>query len=240
MCRMIAAPLGASGSLLIEPFLRMAQGRNAVNEHNRKLGEWTHPNGWGAVYEEAGELKAMRSIAACWEDPAIESLSSKRVFLFHARKASLGAVSLANTHPFEADVDGKRFFFCHNGTVRDPLPSPPTLTKDEPTDSERVFHRLIPFLREGRALDGLREVYGAFRDYTCLNTFLVGADDVWAVCLFTRDPVYYTLSLASSAHGPIVSSEPLAELSGERRPIGNGEALRIDRRSGAVETCAIQ
>ena len=209
---MVAAPLGAPGVLLTEPFLRMAQGRNAINEHNTKLGEWTHPNGWGAVYEEDGRIAVLRSVAPCWEDPAIETLSNKRVFLLHARRASLGAVSLANTHPFDVDLDGRRSFFCHNGTVRDPLPTPNSV-KDEPTDSERVFHHLIPFLREGRTLEGFREVYGRFRNYTCLNTFLLGPDDFSAVCLFTRDPVYYTLSLATSPHGPIVSSEPLAEFS---------------------------
>jgi predicted glutamine amidotransferase len=239
MCRMIAAPLGAPGDLLIAPFLRMARGENAINEHNTKVGQWTHANGWGAVYEEDGELKTLRSTEPCWDDPAIESLRDRRLFLLHARRASLGAVSLANTHPFDADVVGKRFFFCHNGTVRDLLPTPPTLAKAEPTDSERIFHRLIPYVRDGRTLEGFREVYGGFRDYTCLNTFLLGPEELWAVCLFTRDPAYYALALATSSHGPIVSSEPLAEFAGDRRPIASGTAVRVDRRSGAIGSQAL-
>ena len=41
MCRMIVAPLGISGHLLIDPFLRMAQGLNALSELNQALGNYT-------------------------------------------------------------------------------------------------------------------------------------------------------------------------------------------------------
>lgn len=239
MCRMIAAPMGVPGELLIEPFLRMAEGRNALNEHNTAYGERTHANGWGAVYEEDDRSKILRSVAACWEDEPIEALRGKRVFLLHARRASLGGVSLLNTHPFEHEIDGARWIFCHNGTVRDPLQTPPTLAKSGSTDSERVFHMLLPCLREGRALEGFRELYCGFRDFTSLNTFLLGHDDFWAVSLCTLDPVYYVLTLAKTPEGPIVSSEPLAEFATEQTSIHSGNILHIDRRTGAIETRAL-
>jgi len=236
---MIAAPLGVSGSLLIEPFLRMAQGRNALNEHNTAYGEWTHANGWGVVYEEDGRLRIDRSILACWEDPAIHALRDKRVFLLHARRASLGGVSLENTHPFEQEIDGACWSFCHNGTVRDELLALPTMAKEDATDSEKVFHRLMPYLHEGQVLKGFREVYCGFRNFTSLNTLLLGPDDFWAVSLCTRDPAYYTLTLADADNGPMVSSEPLVEFSKRQTPISDGTGVHVDRRTGTVETCSL-
>jgi predicted glutamine amidotransferase len=234
MCRMIAAPLGLSGRLLIDPFLRMAQGLNMLNERNTKLGEWTHVHGWGAVYEEAGQLRAVRSTEACWDDSLLRTLRDRRVFLLHARKASAGGKTLENTHPFECEIAGARWFFCHNGTVRDPLPDPLTPTEGS-TDSEKLFGLLQPYIDQDDVLAGLHAVYGGIHAFTSLNSFLLGPDDLWTVCLHTENPDYYTLTLAETDDGPIVSSEPLGELAGDRTAIPNGTALRIDRWSGAIE-----
>ena len=48
MCRMIAAPSGILGEGIIEPFVRMARGKNALHEHNTTLGEFQHPDGWAS------------------------------------------------------------------------------------------------------------------------------------------------------------------------------------------------
>jgi len=223
------------GDHLVEPFRRMAQGLNALNELNTSLGEWIHGDGWGAVYEEAERLKVSRSVAACWEAGAFESLRERQVFMIHARLATQGGVSLQNTHPFEMDVNSESWIFCHNGFVRDDLPIPSTLSKSDPTDSETVFHLLQPFLRVGDVLGGLREVYGAIQDFTSLNSFLLGPDEFWAVSLCAGNPNYYTLSLSETLHGPVISSEPLAELVPHWTPIPSGHVVRIDRRSGEIQ-----
>ena len=113
---MITAPLGLPGSLLVDPFLRMAQGRNTLSERNTKLGEITHGDGWGSVCEHGGKLSVRRSTRASWDDPEIETLRKQNVFLLHARRASKGSVILDNVHPFEQEIDGARWFFCHSGT----------------------------------------------------------------------------------------------------------------------------
>lgn len=235
MCRMIASPMGVPGHLLIDPFVRMAQGLNAVNEINTSYGKWVHGHGWGAVYEKDKRLEILRSAKACWDDPALETLRDERIFLLHARKASQGAVILDNTHPFDAEVDGARWIYCHNGTVRDSLGTPSTLRKTESTDSEKVFHLLLPYVRDDSVLAGLRAVYGEIRDFTCLNSFLLGPKVFWAVSLFVEDPNYYALSLTKGPIGPIFSSEPLAEITGEQEIIPNGHAVRVDRSTGEIE-----
>jgi len=230
MCRMIAAPMGALGSLLIDPFLRMARGENALNEHNTELGKWDHPDGWGAVTEDAGRLRVVRSTEACWDDLELERLRSQRIFLLHARKKSPGKkVELGQTHPFEHETAGASWAFCHNGTVRGIAPS-------GESDSREVFRRLLPHIADGRILEGILAVYGGFDDFTGVNTFLLGPEALWVVCLSSENPTYYALSLTQTEHGPIVSSEPLAELGTETTPLPNGTILRIDRRTGATQT----
>jgi predicted glutamine amidotransferase len=238
MCRMIAAPLGLSGRLLIDPFLRMAQGLNMLNERNTEFGKITHGDGWGAVYEDEGRMKSLRGLRPCWDDPAIKTLLDKSVILLHARRKSAGSVVLEDTHPFEREIAGARWFFCHNGTVRDPLPDPLTPTEGS-TDSERLFGLLQPYIDQDDVLAGLHAVYGGIHAFTSLNSFLLGPDDLWTVCLHTENPDYYTLTLAETDDGPIVSSEPLNELAREQTTILNGTVLRIDRWSGAIEMCTL-
>ncbi len=239
MCRMITAPLGVPGRLVIDPFVQMAQGLNAVNEINTSYGKWVHGHGWGAVYEKNGHLKILRSVEACWDDPVLETLRDERIFLLHARKASQGAVVLDNTHPFDYEVDGAHWIYCHNGTVRDSLETPSTLQKTESTDSEKIFHLLLPYMRNNRVLSGLRSVYGEIRDFTCLNSFLLGPEAFWAVSLYAENPNYYALSLTKGPDGPIFSSEPLAEISGTRTIIPNGHAVYVDRSTGKINVISL-
>ena len=229
---MIAAPHGVPGSLLIGPFLRMAQGQNELNEHNTAPGVWTHGDGWGAVFQGDDGRQVVRSVEACWDDARIEPLRDRRILLLHARRASQGRVVLENTHPFREAIGGESWFFCHNGTVRG-------LELHGRTDSQEVFDRLLPFVRDGRILPGLREVYGAIDDFTSLNSYLLGPDALWVVSLCTKDPTYYELALTETEFGPIVSSEPLPALAGERTEIPSGRVVYVDRRSGAVETYMI-
>jgi len=235
MCRMIAVPRGTPGSHVLEPFARMAQGMNAVNEWNETLGTWPHPDGWGGVHAFGTRDRALHSLEACWVDPQLETLADQMVVLLHARKASVGAVNLENVHPFQAEIEGANWTFCHNGTVHQQLETPCTLSKPEPTDSEIVFHRLWPYIRKGQVLVGFREVYASIRDYSGLNTFLLGPEVLWVVCLHRDTPDYFTLHLGLGPTGPIVSSEPLPELASAFEPIPNREILRIDRLNGSID-----
>jgi len=227
--------MGLPGHVVIDGFLRMSQGQNALNTLNTESGKITHADGWGGVYAGIGGDQVHRSTAACWADPTIDTLRDDVIYLLHARRASAGDKTLANVHPFESVGDGSRWFFCHNGTVREHLPVPTTFANTDPTDSEKLFLQLLPFIRRGRVLSGLREVLGGIRDFTSLNSFVLGPDELWAVCLHTEHPVYYTLTLTMTSDGPVISSEPLSELGGEQKSVASGTILRVDRRTGRVE-----
>jgi len=89
-------------------------------EHNTTLGEFNHPDGWGAVYKERGSFELYCSVRPCWQDNGIKRLKERKIILMHARRASLGQVSLGNVHPFTLEHNGKSLYFCHNGTIDDP------------------------------------------------------------------------------------------------------------------------
>ena len=81
-----------------------------------------HVDGWGiAFYEGKGcrlfldtEPAARSPIAALVRQYPIRS---KNV-IAHIRKATVGAVSLENTHPFMREMWGRYWTFAHNGTLK--------------------------------------------------------------------------------------------------------------------------
>ena len=70
MCRMIAAPSGILGEGIIEPFVRMARGKNALHKHNMALGEFQHPAGWASCTRREDRSKSYRSVRSCWNRTA--------------------------------------------------------------------------------------------------------------------------------------------------------------------------
>ena len=85
-------------------------------------------------------------------------------------------------------------------------------------------------------LEGIRAVHGSISNFTSLNTFLLGSAELWVVCLYTEMPDYYTLYLSATEHGPVISSEPLAELDTQPTALSNRQIMSIDRGSGDIET----
>ena len=85
-------------------------------QSRRDLSGFEHADGWGiAAYDEAG-LRVRRRASAAHDGhhfcAAAERVEATTV-LAHVRRATVGRVGLANTHPF---VHGE-FALVHNGTV---------------------------------------------------------------------------------------------------------------------------
>jgi len=229
---MILAPDGIPGERLIEPFLRMAQGRNARHELYLRPGHFQHPDGWGAVIEDGGRLLRVRSTSPCWEGKALETLAGRRVFLLHARRASVGGLGIQNVHPFERDARDRRWFFCHNGTIRGPLPRPSGAEGD--TDSEAYFGVLLDALGRPAAAEALALAVSSLEDYTALNAFLLSKAAAFVICAWRDLETYYTLHACDTPDGPVFSSEPLAEFGTSWQALACGEIRRVDRSSGRV------
>ncbi len=135
-----------------------------------------HTHGWGiAFYEGAGcrlfldtEPAARSPIAALVRQYPIRS---KNV-IAHIRKATVGAVTLENTHPFLREMWGRYWTFAHNGTLKN-FPSrsdsaPRRFLPVGRTDSEAAFCEILETLWESfpRGQPGLSDLHGALAEVT--------------------------------------------------------------------------
>ena len=120
-----------------------------------------HDSGWGmAVYEQADceQPELVRFPEAAYSDGEFHRATSMRgrIFNAHLRRATLGGLTLVNTHPF---VMGE-YSFSHNGTViRYPKLLEPGVAKPQgETDSEHVFNWLICHYDSGNPCASLRQL----------------------------------------------------------------------------------
>lgn len=75
-----------------------------------------HPDGWGLAFYVGGQPQVARGVAGAFEDEDFENLCqfiSSETVVAHVRKASVGGLTLENTHPFEYGP----WVMAHNGTV---------------------------------------------------------------------------------------------------------------------------
>jgi len=154
MCRVLGAV--ASRQLSIRHELLEAE-----NPFIRQSEE--HDSGWGmAVYgrAEGEEPRLVRFASAAFADPGFEESTELRgrIFNAHVRRATLGGLSLANTHPFSLGA----FSFSHNGTVIDfpRLRGNGVADADGETDSEQLFHFLMSRYSGADPVGSFREGIG--------------------------------------------------------------------------------
>lgn len=149
MCRLY----GFRANELTKVECTLVHAQNALLSQSRAdLRGTSHPDGWGIGYYENATPKLERRDSAAYVDLhfsfTAERLYAKTV-LAHVRRATVGGVALANTHPF---VHG-RWAFAHNGTVRAFNLVAPELERETTprlleqrrgsTDSELVFYWLL-------------------------------------------------------------------------------------------------
>lgn len=123
-----------------------------------------HDSGWGmAVYEHAdgGEPRLVRFPEAAYADGDFERTTAMRgrIFNVHVRRATIGGLTMENTHPFCLGD----YSFSHNGTILrfstllDDGVRPPIGN----TDSEHFFNFLMQDLDPGDVAGSLRRAVRA-------------------------------------------------------------------------------
>lgn len=112
-----------------------------------------HRDGWGIAFYEGKGLRAFHD-----PEPSVDSRIAEllcvypiksRVVISHIRQANVGAVNLANTHPFSRELWGYTWCFAHNGQLDPELFNWP-LRFYRPvgtTDSEYAFCWLLDQIR---------------------------------------------------------------------------------------------
>jgi predicted glutamine amidotransferase len=118
-----------------------------------------HDSGWGmAVYErpDGSDVKLVRFPEAAYNDGSFvkATVMRGRIFNVHVRRATMGGLSLVNTHPFTLGT----YSLGHNGTiVRYPRLLEPGVSRPiGDTDSEHFFNLLMSDYDPAKPIDGLR------------------------------------------------------------------------------------
>jgi predicted glutamine amidotransferase len=80
-------------------------------------------DGWGAAFYQDRDVALFREPTAAGDSPLVRFLQtqgpSTTLAISHIRRATRGAVSLANTQPFAREVAGRMHVFAHNGDLPD-------------------------------------------------------------------------------------------------------------------------
>jgi predicted glutamine amidotransferase len=118
-----------------------------------------HDSGWGmAVYErpDGSDLKLVRFPEAAYSDGSFTRATSMRgrIFNVHVRRATMGGLSLVNTHPFCLGS----YSFGHNGTVvrHRRLLEPDVSRPVGDTDSEHLFNLIMSGFDPAEPVECLR------------------------------------------------------------------------------------
>lgn len=103
-----------------------------------------HADGWGLALFHSGETKIHTHVTAAHScSTAREILHAKpraTTVLAHIRKATAGAISTVNTHPFMRELWGESWLFAHNGDLKEFYPELNGCFQPlGQTDSERAF-----------------------------------------------------------------------------------------------------
>lgn len=126
-----------------------------------------HDSGWGmAVYGRLGgrEARCVRFPEPAYEDPAFRAATEMegRIFNCHVRRATMGGLTPANTHPFCLG----NYSFSHNGTILNfpKLLDPGVAKPIGETDSEHFFNFLMRDFDPGDAAGSFRRTVTAAID----------------------------------------------------------------------------
>ncbi len=89
-----------------------------------KHGGRSHVNrsGWGVAYYEDNDVLLIRDAHPAADSPWIGFLENhglkSHCTICHVRYATVGAVSIVNTHPFRRELGGNMHVFAHNGGLK--------------------------------------------------------------------------------------------------------------------------
>lgn len=163
MCRIF-------GCVAAEPVSIRSELLHAENPMIRQSQE--HDSGWGmAVYEHAdgGAPRCVRFPEAAHADGDFRRATYMhgRIFNVHVRRATMGGLTLENTHPFCLGD----YSFSHNGTVLDypRLLEPGVRRPKGDTDSEAFFNFLMRDLDPADVPGSMRRTVSAVIDRSAFS-----------------------------------------------------------------------
>ncbi len=152
-----------------------------------------HGDGWGIAFFEDKGLRHFVDHQSAAESPVAELIRrypvKSRNVISHIRKATQGAVTLENCHPFVRELWGRYWVFAHNGDLKDYAPRlHGSFRPVGNTDSERAFcwlmqelaksHASVPSIAELTLT--LRELVPQIAKHGTFNFLLSNGEALWA------------------------------------------------------------
>jgi predicted glutamine amidotransferase len=182
MCRLFAM---SGGREPVQATFWLLEAPDSLAQQSRR-----EPDGTGlGYYDDHDRPVVFKQPIAAYQDRAFATRAREvvsRTFVSHVRYASTGALTVANTHPFEQD--GR--LFAHNGVIEDLKRLEHELGDDMSlvggdTDSERWFALITRETRRtGDVADGIASAARWVADnlpVLSINFVLITATDVWAL-----------------------------------------------------------
>ncbi|MFZ5565419.1 MAG: class II glutamine amidotransferase [Pseudomonadota bacterium] len=152
-----------------------------------------HGDGWGIAFFEDKGLRHFVDHQSAAESPVAELIRrypiKSRNVISHIRKATQGAVTLENCHPFVRELWGRYWVFAHNGDLKNYAPRlHGSFHPVGHTDSERAFCWLMQELAKSHATVPpvaeltltLRELVPQIARHGTFNFLLSNGEALWA------------------------------------------------------------
>jgi len=158
-----------------------------------------HSDGWGiAFFESDGERAGRAARHFVDKESAATSVIANMLRTYpikshnvvaHVRKATVGAVTLENCHPFVRELWGRYWFFAHNGDLKNYQPAlHGTFRPVGSTDSELAFCWLMQELNKSHAsvptvqelTHTLAELVPRIASHGTFNFLLSNGEALWA------------------------------------------------------------
>lgn len=184
MCRLF----GFRSRISLKVHHSLVEAENALIVQSRM-----HPDGWGLGYYQEARPRLVKGVNPAFSDDGFANISrlvTSNVLIAHVRKATVGKLSIHNTHPFQYG----QWLFAHNGNIEGfPQLRPFFLEEMSPgfrvlmtgsTDSEHCFYLFLTILDR---LDGLKTP-SADRVLEALSETLRCIDH-WSRILRTEPPI---------------------------------------------------
>lgn len=153
-----------------------------------------HRDGWGIGFYEGRGLRLFQDPVASADSEVARLVQrypiKSTAVVGHIRQANVGAVSLANTHPFVRELWGRYWCFAHNGQLADFTPKQGFYQPVGDTDSEAAFCDMLNRLRNSFAtmpdVEGLLPLLVAacehYRSKGVFNCLLSNGDWLFTYC----------------------------------------------------------
>lgn len=108
-----------------------------------------HKNGWGLALLDTDPASVEKEPVKAFESHLLKKRLANSIrssmCIAHIRRATIGEICLANTHPFtRTDDSGRMWVLAHNGTVFDSgILAPYQYGQEGTTDSERILLLIV-------------------------------------------------------------------------------------------------